>query len=68
MCNLYITKIKVPISIGTLLYFILLIVYLVAIAIAPKSNMPPITSPGVVQLNILFTSFSNNKEKRLRKS
>lgn len=43
MCNFYTTKKKAPTFIGTFLYLV---------AIAPKNNMPTITSPGVFQLNI----------------
>ncbi len=63
MYNLYIIKHKAPTIIGTLLY--LTIVYLVAITIALKSNMPAIASPGVVQLNIPIKPCSNNTENIL---
>lgn len=36
------------------------------IAIAPKSDMSSIPLPGVVQLNILFTPYSNNREEWLQ--
>ncbi len=63
ICNFYTTKNKAPNFIAALFY-LKLSVYL--IAIAPKSDMSSIPLPGVVQLNILFTPYSNNREEWLQ--